>query len=67
MRIINSHNPAHGFADFVLVCDYCGLEIGEEDANLEFYDQGRGILPAQILLGCFQETEQNRKALLGRF
>ena len=40
MRIMNSNNPAHGFADFVLVCDYCGQEIGQEDANLEFCDRG---------------------------
>ena len=40
MRIINSNNPPHGLADFVLVCDYCRQEIGEEDANLEFYDRG---------------------------
>ena len=40
MRIINTDNPARGCANFVLLCDHCGLEIGREDANLEFYDQG---------------------------
>ena len=43
MRIINSNNPAHGFAEFVLACDYCGQKIGKEDANLEFYDLGEAF------------------------
>lgn len=40
MRIINTDNPARGCANFVLLCDHCGREIGGESANIEFSHLG---------------------------
>lgn len=58
MRIINSNNPAHGFADFVLVCDYCGREIDDEDANLEFYDQGEAFCLHKYCSDAFRKQNK---------
>ena len=58
MRIINSNNPAHGFADFVLVCDYCGQRIGQEDANLEFYDQGEAFCLHKYCSDAFRKQNK---------
>lgn len=58
MRIINTNNPAHGFADFVLVCDYCRREIGEEGANLEFYDQGEVFCLHKYCSDAFREQNK---------
>ena len=40
MRIINTDNPVRGCANFVLLCDHCGREIGGEPVNIEFSHLG---------------------------
>ena len=58
MRIINTNTPTRGCANFVLLCDHCGREIGGEPANIEFSHLGEAYCLHKACSNAFRKQNK---------